>query len=319
MKTATIFYCSLLLSALLFMPTAQAVEYTYTNSVGMKFVYIPSGDFFMGSCYLSRADKRRDKQREQEGLPPLGAICPANVPIDNDGIDEETPQHAVRISQGFQLGVHEVTLGQFTPFLDSLSDEERDKVDTDKFRKFNDQGADAAVTMVSWDDAQNFISWLMQKERGTLYRLPTEAEWEYAARAGSKTIYPWSDEIDIELAKEYAWFNIKHADVHTQFHKNDDGERENFVHPVGLKKPNTLGFYDMQGNVWEWVQDRYGMYYYHDSPKADPQGPEEGMTRVFRGGSWYGDVKNLRSAYRGVNAQSFRSDSLGFRLVRKHQ
>ena len=131
MKTAAILYSSLLITALLFMPNAQAAD--HTNSIGMQFKNISAGSFFMGSCFLSRADIERDKQREKEGLAPLGAICPANVPIDNDGLDEETPQHEVQISKGFQLGAHEVTLGQFTQFLDSLSDEERNLIDNDEF------------------------------------------------------------------------------------------------------------------------------------------------------------------------------------------
>jgi formylglycine-generating enzyme required for sulfatase activity len=97
----------------------------------------------------------------------------------------------------------------------------------------------------------------------------------------------------------------------------EQNRKENYAHPVGMKKPNPWGLHDISGNVWEWVNDWHGAEYYRSSPAIDPAGPENGKARCFRGGSWYGSVKNLRSAFRGVNAPDYRSDSLGFRLARQ--
>ncbi|WP_417910114.1 formylglycine-generating enzyme family protein [Candidatus Electronema sp. PJ] len=307
MKTASMLAILLLASA------AQAAD--YRNSLGMEFNTIPAGTFFMGSCMYSRADKEADRELEKQGLPAKGPTCPAKGKLDEEAYEEEAPQHEVTISQGFQLGVHEITLGQFKQYLATLDDEERDKIDTAAFQKANAHGDTAAVTYVSWRDAQAFIAWLNQKEGSAQYRLPTEAEWEYAARAGTSTIYFWGDAMD--PAPEYAWFNMDAADLEKWFALREQNRKENYAHPVGLKKANPWGLYDMSGNVWEWVNDWYDAEYYHSSPASDPIGPEQGRTRCFRGGSWYGSNKNLRSAFRGVNAPEYRSDSLGFRLVRQ--
>ena len=313
MNIRTILSGTLLLSALVFGPTAQAAD--YTNSIGMQFSNIASGSFFMGSCMYSRADKERDEQLKKQGLPPHGPTCPAQVPEDENALEEESPQHQVRISKGFQLGIHEVTLGQFKQFLSALTDEERSKIESAVFQKANTHGDNAAVAGISWHDAQAFIAWLNRKEGGQKYRLPTEAEWEYAARAGSKTVYFWGDTLD--KAPDYAWFNMQHADLRQWFPEGTFNKKEDFPHPVGLKKPNAWGLYDMAGNVWEWVHDRYSATYYQNSPEADPTGPENGMARCFRGGSWYGSATNLRSAFRGLNTPDYRSDSVGFRAVRE--
>lgn len=304
---------ALLLSALFLAPVVQAAD--YTNSIGMEFKSIPAGSFFMGSCMYSRADRERDKQLEEQGLTAQGPTCPAQGTVDENALEEEAPQHEVYISKGFQLGVYEVTLGQFKLFLASLNDNERAKIETKSFKNANTHGDEAAVASVSWEDAQAFISWLNQKEGGQKYRLPTEAEWEYAARAGSKTIYFWGD--TLEKAPEYAWFNTGHADLRIWFPENRFNKKEDFPHPVGLKKPNTWGLYDMAGNVWEWVNDRYSTTYYQNSPKTDPTGPKKGITRCFRGGSWYGSATNLRSAFRGLNVPTHRSNSIGFRVLRE--
>jgi formylglycine-generating enzyme required for sulfatase activity len=313
MKNMFILTGSLLFSMLLLVPAAQADD--YKNSINMKFKNILAGNFFMGSCIYSKADKEADQALKKQGLPPKGPTCPAKVELDKDAHEEEAPQHEVRISRGFQMGEHEVTLCQFKKYLNSLEDDERDKIETEKFKEANAHGKNAAVTYVSWEDTQKFISWLNRKEGGTLYRLPTEAEWEYAARAGSTSIYFWGDEPD--LAPEYAWFNMDSADLRKWFTKGDYKKKENFSHPVKHKKANAWGLYDITGNVWEWVNDWYQAEYYHISPPVDPQGPNTGRVRCFRGGSWYGSVNNLRSAFRGLNAPYYRSDSLGFRLVRQ--
>ncbi|MGB5684802.1 MAG: formylglycine-generating enzyme family protein, partial [Candidatus Electrothrix sp.] len=307
MKTKCILPGALFLSVFFLVPAAQTAT-NYKNSIGMEFKSIAPGTFFMGSCMYSKADKERDNDLEQKGLPPQGPTCPAQVPEDKNAFEEEAPQHEVQISKGFQIGVHEVTLGQFKLFLESLNNQERNKIETKEFQQANAHGDKAAVAAVSWEDTQAFITWLNQKEGGQKYRLPTEAEWEYAARAGSKTIYFWGD--NLEKASEYTWFNREHADLLIWFPEGDFDKKENFAHPVGLKKPNAWGLYDMAGNVWEWVNDRYSATYYQNSPKVDPTGPEKGEVRCFRGGSWYGSAMNLRSAFRGLNVPTHRSDSL---------
>ena len=288
-----------LLFAVLSVQSALAAD--YTNSIGMKFKNIPAGSFYMGSCKLSAADKEANKKRQFMGLASKSATCPSGGTTDNDADDDEIPQHKVRISKGFQMGVYEVTLGQFKKFIASSG---RDDLITDDFIKYNSHGDSAAVTKVSWHDAQDFIQWLNKKEGGSRYRLPTEAEWEYAARAGTNTIYSWGNAKS--QAGSYAWYDKNAYDVGRKY-----------AHAVGTKKPNPWGLYDMHGNVWEWVQDWYNENYYRNSASTDPKGPSSGRYRVFRGGGWYDGAGYLRSADRNNNSPGFRNDGLGFRLVRK--
>jgi formylglycine-generating enzyme required for sulfatase activity len=135
-----------------------------------------------------------------------------------------------------------------------------------------------------------------EKVAGREYRLPTEAEWEYACRAGSKTAYCFGD--TEESLTHYAWFG------------RNDGNK---THPVGKKKPNAWGLYDMHGNVWEWCMDRVGDY--PSDAVTDPQGSQGGMNRVYRGGCWFAIAPNCRSAFRHPNAPSHRSNVLGFGLA----
>ena len=198
--------------------------------------------------------------------------------------DEERPVHTVRISKPFYLGLHEVTQGQWETV--TGSNPSRFKGDTNR-----------PVETVSWEEVQKFIDKLNSKEGGTKYRLPTEAEWEYAARAGSTTAYSFGD--DSSQLGKYAWF----AD-----------NADNTTHPVGKLQPNAWGLYDMHGNVWEWVQDWYGKY--TAEPVTDPQGPASGSYRVLRGGGWGHGAGKCRSAYRGNGAPGGRVVGLGFRLLR---
>ncbi|NTU41805.1 MAG: formylglycine-generating enzyme family protein [Nitrospirales bacterium] len=263
----------------------------------MQFKSIPAGSFYMGSCKLSEADNEGNKKRQFLGLSSQAAACPSGGGTDSDASDGETPQHKVRISKGFQMGMHEVTLGQFKQFIVGSG---RDDLLTDDFIKYNSSGDNAAVLCVSWDDAQTFIRWLNRKEGGNHYRLPTEAEWEYAARAGTTTVYSWGD--SASQAGQYAWYD-KNA--------NDN------AHAVGRKQPNPWGLYDMHGNVWEWVQDWYDETYYRNSPGTDPQGPGSGRSRVLRGGSWFRNASDLRSANRFSVSPGNRGIGLGFRLLRQ--
>jgi formylglycine-generating enzyme required for sulfatase activity len=161
---------------------------------------------------------------------------------------------------------------------------------------FKECGENCPVESVSWNDAQEFIKRLCLRENYSpcKYRLPTEAEWEYAARAGTKTKYYWGDTIN----DAYLWYN------------NNSGGTTN---PVGKKKPNAWGLYDMSGNVWEWVEDWYDEVYYIKSP--DINGPSSGKIRVLRGGSWNFKAGDGRLSYRGGSDPDSGEDYDGFRLV----
>ncbi len=202
------------------------------------------------------------------------------------GFNDERPRHMVCITKPFYLGKTEVTQSQWIAVMGS--------------NPSGFQGLDNPVEKVSWDDVQNFIRLLNQKEGSNKYRLPTEAEWEYAARAGSSSTFHFGD--DKELLGQYAWF---------------DGNSGKRTHPVAQKRPNQWGLYDMHGNVWEWVQDWYDENYYRTSPASNPKGPESGQNRVYRGGGWFHYAGFLRSANRGNSFPDFRRYYLGFRLVRE--
>ena len=200
---------------------------------------------------------------------------------DGECDDVERPAHRVRITKGFEIGKYEVTQAQWEAVMGS----------NPSFFK----GADRPVEQVSWEDVQQFLSRLNARGDGYRYRLPTEAEWEYAARAGTTGKY--YGELD-----EIAWYG-GNSDWHT--------------HPVGQKKPNAWGLYDMLGNVWEWCSDWYDWNYYRSSPEADPREPESRRYRSLRGGSWYVHPRDLRVSYRGRFPPSTRFNSLGFRCVRE--
>jgi formylglycine-generating enzyme required for sulfatase activity len=168
------------------------------------------------------------------------------------------------------------------------------------------------VENVSWKDAQDFIRRLNQKAGAEKYRLPTEAEWEYSARAGSQTKYFFGDDAG-ELGN-HAWY-IGNSSISGAAEKLYLNEFINaYSHPVGRKKPNSLGLYDLYGKVCEWVYDWYGNYTLDRA--QDPGGPTSGSARVFRGGSWYTDADSCRSAKRISSNPLTTYGDLGFRLVR---
>ena len=242
-----------------------------TNSIGMEFVEIPAGSFLMGAA--------NDVS---------GAYA------------SEKPQHEVTISKSFFIAKYEVTQADWENVMGY------NPYDLDRSNPYyNLPGMAERITRpnhpatVSWEDAQEFIKQLNTKEGHNGYRLPTEAEWEYACRAGTTTAYSFGD--DSRRLGEYAWYG------------------ENFstggTHPVGRKKPNPWGLYDMHGNVWEWVQDYYSDDYYAISPTLDPQGAESGENRVVRGGSWHETATSWRSSFRKPYSANYRGISIGFRLV----
>jgi formylglycine-generating enzyme required for sulfatase activity/predicted Ser/Thr protein kinase len=218
----------------------------------------------------------------------MGAVPQDNEAFDNEAFDNEKPQHKVRITKPFYMGKYPVT------------QEEWEKLMGNNPSSFSKAGKRAPVEQVSWNDCKEFINKLNQKE-GKTYRLPTEAEWEYSARggdSGGSTIYTYGD--DVSKLGDYAWF---------------DDNSGNTTHPVGQKKPNSLGLYDMMGNIWEWCGDRYHDEYYKNTPNADPKGADKGVNRVLRGGSWGGDAGYCRLSYRDFSNPDYRYFNFGFRLV----
>ncbi len=306
----------------------QAKE--YTNSIGMEFVYIPAGSFYMGSCQTSAADKAENERRAFMGQPPIKTVCPSGGKTDDLAYADEFPQHKVTISKPFYLGKYEVTVGQFKKF---IADANRNDLLTNLFMEHN-KDDDKPVVIVSWKDAQHFIRWLNEKEGGNHYRLPTEAQWEYAARAETTSRYFWGDTPD--LANSYAWHAGNSATVDTEkvfvnellVRANplmglaiDNNTSRKIIHKVGKKKTNPWGLYDIVGNVGEWCQDMY-IDNYDNSPVVDPlrnpsyMGGEYQMNghrrkwRVFRG-------EGLRSAARSTGGAYYRGYDVGFRVLRQ--
>jgi formylglycine-generating enzyme required for sulfatase activity len=157
---------------------------------------------------------------------------------------------------------------------------------------------------ISWEDVQEFTKRVNRSEGTQVYRLPTEAEWEYACRAGTTTRWSFGDH-ERQL-KDYAWYRNNAWDID-----------EKYAHAVGTKLPNPWGLYDMHGNVWEWTMDWYSKSYYNSSPGRDPSGPTMGSGRVVRGGSFSNYFAlNTRSANRNYYGPSYRNNSLGARLLR---
>ena len=203
-----------------------------------------------------------------------------------DGASDERPVHQVTLSQPFYLGKYPVTQAQW----ELVMRENPSHFTGDPNRP---------VECVSWLDVQTFLQGMQARESGVTYRVPTEAEWEYAVRAGTTTHYSFGD--DAAQLGEHAWY---------------DENSGNTTHPVGKKKPNPWGLYDMHGNVREWVQDWYAKDYYQNSPTSDPEGPTTGEHRVLRGGSWIVGGQLLRSAARLRLDPGNRFVSFGFRLAR---
>ena len=240
------------------------------------------------------AETRRKVQRLTGKMVaiPGGSFHMGNLSDDSTIFSD--PAHTVSISP-FQMGMYKVTVGQFRAFVADSGYDAGTDWDSPGFT----QDDTHPVVCVNYNDAQAFIRWLNAKT-GDNYRLPTEAEWEYAARAGTTSRYSWGD--SKRQAGAYAWYS-----------KNSEGR----THAVGGKKPNPWGLYDMHGNVWEWVQDWYDGNYYARSPASDPQGPRSGTQRVLRGGSSWSSVWSLRSSSRSAWSPGRRYSALGFRLVRQ--
>jgi formylglycine-generating enzyme required for sulfatase activity len=224
----------------------------------------------------------------------LKRIKAGGFPMGNPVREEQQrdyPEHLVRITQDFYLGATEVTQQQWEAVMGTRPW---------KDKPWSREGANFPATRVSWDDAVQFCRRLSELE-GVTYRLPTEAEWEYACPAGTTTNYSCGD--DFNALKDHAWFFAN---------ANDVGEK--YAHQVGTKLPNRWGLYDMHGNVREWCQDRYGRY--PNSAVVDPNGPLNGSYRVIRGGSWYDTAKFCLSSSRYYFHPSVNPFTIGFRVAR---
>ncbi|MHC4321079.1 MAG: formylglycine-generating enzyme family protein [Planctomycetota bacterium] len=274
---------------------AKADNLTSTDeATGMEFVFIKGGCFDMGDTF---------------GV----------------GYDDETPVHEVCIND-FYIAKYEVTIGEFKKFVSETgykTDAEKEgwgcTINSDATELINKKGADwknpgylqdgnHPVVQVSWNDAVAYIEWLNHRT-GKKYRLPTEAEWEYAAKnGGKKQKYSWGNNNKAEDS-----LNQQH---YQKFQILDGDDRYVYTSPVGSFEANELGLYDMTGNVSEWCSDWYGENYYLKSSKHNPQGPSTGDTRVLRGGSCHCEPRFARTSLRLTHAQSYRYYYLGFRLAR---
>ncbi|MFM7168268.1 MAG: formylglycine-generating enzyme family protein [Planctomycetaceae bacterium] len=233
------------------------------NTIGIKLVLIPAGTFTMGS-------------------PPGDIVL----------YREDETQHEVTLTRSFYMGRTEVTQGQWKKVMGS---------EPWKGERYVVEGDDYPVVCVSWNDAVEFCKKLSALE-GKVYRLPTEAEWEYACRGGTKTAFSFGDEFE-ELGK-YAWWGGHDW--------NGNARKERYAHRVAQKLPNPFGLHDMHGNVWEWCSDWYGDY--PSTPLTDPRGPDATSHRVLRGGSWL-DAFDVRCARRFRGTPEGRGYFYGLRLV----
>jgi formylglycine-generating enzyme required for sulfatase activity len=240
-------------------PDGKAPPRNFTNSLGMKFVWIPPGTFMMGS-------PKEEKGRE----------------------DSET-QHKVTLTKGFYMGVFTVTQEQWAEVMDSLPSEFKGE-------------KNLPVENVSWDDCQKFIKELRQRDKKP-YRLPTEAEWEYACRAGTRTPFYFGETIFTDQVNYDGSFTNGNG-------KN--GVSRQKTTPVGRFPANAWGLHDMHGNVYQWCQDWYAQYPQKDL--VDPQGPDTGEHRVLRGGSWVNFPATCRSARRGCREPEHKWSNFGFRI-----
>ena len=275
-----------------------------TNSLGMKLALIPPGEFMMGSDAMD------------------------GDAYDHEFVDKAAgrmEKHRVRITRPFYLSVTELTRGQFRQFVDDAgykTDAEKEGSEFTWRDPHFEQTDEHPVVYVSWNDAVAFCDWLSRKE-GKTYRLPTEAEWEYACRAATTSRYSCGDDpeglpavgnvLDATASEKSSDF----PDISYVPPSAPITARDGYVYtaPVGRFQPNAWGLFDMHGNVWEWCADWYGTGYYKQSPLDDPPGPGGASARVARGGGWRYGFRLARSAYRGGQPASYKDWNMGFRVA----
>jgi sulfatase modifying factor 1 len=300
------------------------------NSIGVQLVRVPAGTFTMGS---------------EEPLPSLAQTFAEADRAALEALRDEAPAHRVRIGRPFLLGRHEVTVAQFRRFVEAsghVVESEADRTGGYGFDPAHDrrtaprsevfagrspryswrdpgfpQGDDHPVVNVTWNDANAMAEWLSRTE-GRRYRLPTEAEWEYACRAGTRTRYHSGDD-PRSLARVANVFDRETAAIwpHPASVRPAWSDGHAFTAPVGRFAPNAFGLHDMHGNAWEWTADLYGADAYARSPADDPRGPASGDVRVRRGGSWRTEPIYARCAFRNWNTPQTRYPLVGFRLLRE--
>ena len=260
-----------------------AVAEPVVNSIGMTLVPIPAGEFSMGTAAPTDTKAKGGKKAE---LPP--------------GAKAEQPQHKASITKPFFISICEVTQGQYEQVLREAPW---------KGQPLTIEGKNIAASYVSWDKAVEFCKKLSELEN-VRYRLPTEAEWEFACRAGTTSAFSLDDGGKLT---DYAWFD-----------QNAYKDGEQYAHAAGQKKPNAFGLYDMHGNVWEWCSDWYGSYADRiaknkNSALVDPTGPTKGWQHAWRGGGFAENPSNLRSACRNSYGRvDYRPEFMaGFRVVKE--
>lgn len=274
----------------------QVVE---TDSVGLKLVIIPPGEFEMGMSH----------EEIDAAIRAAGNATPKFI----ENLHSQGPRHHVKITKPFFIGMHEVTVGQFRQFVEATNYKTdlarlgkavglnkdkwlaRRQYDWQKMGQF-EPSDDHPVVNIDWNDAVAFCEWLSNREQRA-YRLPTEAEWEYACRAGTTTKFFWGDEDG--QSSQFMWLTVAGSSA--------------LDHPVGQKKPNAFGLCDILGNAFEPCQDWYSPGYYSRSPVEDPRGPESGKNRVVRGLPWGTFARNELPANEGF----FKAALLGIRVVRE--
>jgi formylglycine-generating enzyme required for sulfatase activity len=271
----------------------------------------------------SSEPKSKDKT-SAEGMVFIKGGCFDMGDTFGDGEDDEKPVHEVCVDD-FYMGEHEVTVGEFRDFVNETGykteAESGDgcvyytgsewKIDRDKYwdNPGFSQTDRSPVTCVSWNDANKLIKW-KKRNTGLNHRLPTEAEWEYAARGGGKKVKFSGFSGELEIYK-YGNFCDDNCDFNWKTKNQNDGYK--YTAPVGSFKPNGIGLYDMTGNVWEWVSDWFGEY--SKSPKDNPKGPASGKYKVLRGGSWNFKPMYLRATFRGRLIPDRRDFLNGFRIA----
>ncbi len=270
---------------------------SYTNSLGMEFAYIAPGIFMMGS------------------------------PTNETGRSNDETLHRVTLTSGFYLQATEVTVGQWREFVRNTNYKTEAEKSGGAYTRTEEhwikkggifwdspgfsQSEQHPVTCISWDDAQAFVKWLNRKEN-SIYRLPTEAEWEYACRTGTNTPFSFGSCLSTDQANYDGLYPLVGC--------AEKGVSRKHTLPVASLAPNAWGLYDMHGSVWEWCQDWWGLY--PSDSATDPKGPSLGSrwipARVNRGGSWFCSAWKCRSGYRFNYPPTASDNTLGFRLVRVH-
>jgi formylglycine-generating enzyme required for sulfatase activity len=298
--------------------SVQAAGKTITNGIGMEFVLIPAGEFMMGGLLPDEGNFKEERRKL--------------------AMEAQKPVHRVRITRPFYMGRYEVTQAEWAAVMGN--NPSYAAPGTLRWRSGAREQVEAAanparfdewrrpVERVSWDEAQEFVRRLNAREGTNRYRLPTEAEWEYAARAGGSTRFVSGDDA-VGLAR-HAWYGLAMVDDNSPLEFIKDGVGMDVgvgaAMPVGLREPNAWGLFDMFGNVMEWCGDWFDPAYYAQSPEADPQGPAEGAgfewdgrkmppMRVVRGGSFNSEDSVLTTTLRVAASPRDKDTQIGFRLV----